>query len=158
MKKQIITWNGKKYYLLGTDVDGTKYWLEESKFDCNWYWGIGYVETFTNNRNPERSRDIQSHQHFDGLFFDKKENGRDIFEQFIIDSTLSDKEVWQLMEIMQTLYMCRNYSDMLYCGGSHYTTNPCSAIIKNQDEYERINKIVIPKLLEELYKLLGEEN
>ena len=32
---------------------------------------------------------------------------------------------------------------------------PCDTIIKNEIEYERINKIVIPELLKEIYTILG---
>ena len=58
---------GKDIYLLGEDQDGTKYWLEAPHFDCGWYWGFGYIETYTNNRRPDLAKDIASHQHIDGL-------------------------------------------------------------------------------------------
>lgn len=157
MEKRVTTAFGKKVYLLGTDKKGILYWLEEGKWECKWYWGIGYVETYTNNKKPHLAKDIRSHQHFNGLFFNGPSNGFDEFKNFFADTPLSDKEIWQLMEIMNSLYTLRNYSDMLHRGGARYTTNPCSDIIKNDEEYERINKIVIPALSEQLYKLLGEE-
>ena len=49
MKKQTTTAFKKKIYLLGADAEGTKYWLEAPSWDCDWYWGFGYVETYTNN-------------------------------------------------------------------------------------------------------------
>ena len=62
LKKEIIEKFGKKYFLLGKK-DGKKYYLEDSYWDCGWYWGLGYVETFN-----ELKIDIESHQHFDNLF------------------------------------------------------------------------------------------
>ena len=62
------------------------------------------------------------------------------------------------MEIMRTLYTLREYSDTLHRGGSHYTSNPCKDIIKNEDEYKRINEVLIPSLLKEVYKLLGSDD
>lgn len=148
---------GKDCYLLGEDKHGIWYWLEESTFDCDWYWSIGYVETYTNNKQPGRSSDINGHQHFEGLFLRGARNGYDAFREFFVDTPLSDTEIWKLMELMNTLYGIRKYSDILNIGGSNYTNNTCSNIIKNEVEYERINKIVIPELLKELYTLLGGE-
>ena len=157
MKKKVTFDRRGKIYLLGQDVEGTNYWLQEAKFDCEWYWGIGYVETYTNNRNPEKARDISSHQHFNGMFFNGKKNGFDNFKDFFVKTPFTDKEIWVILEIMKTLYTMREYSDTIYRGGSHYTKNPCSSTIIKPTEYLRINKIVIPELLRTLYKILGGE-
>ena len=58
---------GKDIYLLGEDQDGIKYWLQSPSFDCGWYWGFGYIMTYTNNRRPDLAKDIDSHQHIEGL-------------------------------------------------------------------------------------------
>ena len=71
MEKQTLTIFGKKNYLLGTDQNGRKLFLVAPSWDCGWYWGFGYIETYTNNRHPERSKDIASHNHFDSLFGNK---------------------------------------------------------------------------------------
>ena len=154
MKKSVINVFGKTNYLLGTDADGTKYYLEKASFDCNWYWGFGYVETYTNNTNPQRSRDIASHQHFDGLFFNSNKNGYDAFKDFFAETPFTDSEIWQIIELMKTFYICRKYSDLLHIGGAHYTTNPAKEIIQNTTEYDRINKEVIPTILNKLYDIL----
>lgn len=156
MKKTQSYAFGKNVYLLGKDSDGVYYWLEESKFDCDWYWGVGYVETYTVNQCPAHSRDIASHQHFNGLFLNKNKNGYDAFKEFFAETTLKDSEVWKLIELIQSLYTMREYSDMLHVGGSHFTTNPCADTIKNEEEYKRINEVVIPAILKEVYSLLSE--
>jgi len=158
MKKTVSHAFGKDQYLLGKDSNGVYYWLEESTFDCGWYWGIGYIETFTNNENPKIARDINMHTHFDSLFFKQQnKNGYDAFKEFFTETVLTEKETWTLIELMKTLYTFREYSDTLNRGGSHYTKNPLSEKIKNESEYNRINKEVIPEILKEVYKLLGDE-
>lgn len=157
MKKRKTHAFGKDLYLLGMDKTGVYYWLEQAKFDCGWYWGLGYVETYTNNKNPERAKDINSHQHFDSLFFSGPSHGFDNFKNFFTKTPLSDAEIWQLMEIMKSLYTAREFSDMIYRGGAHYTKNPCTDIIKNSEEYKRINESVIPSLLNKLYEILSED-
>ena len=145
---------GKDIYFLGQDENGVNYWLEAASWDCSWYWGGGYVETYTNNASPEKSRDINSHQHFDGLFFKGNKNARDLFIEFFPVHPFTDSEIWKICELMKAFYTARSYSDMLYTGGAHYTTNPASDIIKSEEEYNRINKNVIPAIMQELYKIL----
>ena len=64
---------GKKTFLLGEDEEGVKYWLTAAKWDCGWYWGFGYIETYTNNKNPNNARDISSHSHWNSSIVGKKE-------------------------------------------------------------------------------------
>ena len=149
LEKQVKNKNGKNYYLLGVK-DNEKYWLCEGSFDCGWYWGVGYVQVF--NRNYT---DIVYHTHFDSLFFNKRQFSGDVFRQYFDEITLSDSEVYKLMELMKTIYTLREYSDTLHRGGAHITSNPVSDLIKNDEEYNRINKVLIPALLNEVYKLLG---
>lgn len=149
MKKHSFKWHGKNYYLLFTDEQGTKYYLQDFSWDCDWYWGGGYVETFTNNRTPNLSADIQSHQHFNTMFF----NGN--YEKFLNAGTpFTLAEKWQILELLKTFYIMREYSDTLHRGGAHFTTNLVKDIIKNEEEYNRINKEIIPAIREELIKIL----
>lgn len=154
MEKQKKHAFGKDIYLLGKDEGGYLYWLEASTWDCEWYWGGGYVETFTNNNHPERARDICSHQHFDSLFFKKNKDGHTAFKEFFAETPLTDSEIWKLLELMKAFYTAREYSDMIYRGGAHYTSNPAREEIQNIEEYERINKKMIPAIMGEVYKIM----
>lgn len=146
---------GKDCYYIGQDVNKTNYFLESATWDCDWYWGGGYVETYTNNNNPVVSHDIESHQHFDGLFFKGNKTAYDAFKEFFPVNPFTDSEIWKICELMKSFYIVREYSDTINRGGAHYTSNPAAEIIKSSDEYERINKKVIPAIMEELYKILG---
>lgn len=145
----------KDIYLLGQDADGINYWLEAASWECDWYWGFGYIETYTNNNNPSRARDIESHSHFDSLGAKENKNLYDAFKEKFIVTPLSDKELWTLCELMKSFYIAKKYAEMLHTGGAHYTTNPCKDIIRNDEEYTRINKIVIPAIYKEVYALLS---
>lgn len=156
MNKQTTEAFGKEIYLLGKDKEGILYWLEEPKWDCDWYWGCGYVETYTNNKNPSIARDIESHQHFDGLFFNKNKNGYDNFKEFFDETTVTDKELWTLLEVMKTIYILKETAEVLGRGGSHYTSNPCRDTITNTEEVKRINEVVLPALFEAVRRILSE--
>ena len=152
MKKQTIEKFGNKYYLLGTrKEDNKKIWLQEGSFDCDWYWGVGYVEVF--NRNYT---DISEHTHFDSLFL--KRNIFDSFKDYFKDTTLSDNEIWQLLELMQTIYTLREMSDTIHRRGSHITTADIENHIFNENiylnMYDKINNDTIPTLLNTVYELL----
>lgn len=156
MLKEKIHVLGKDAYLLGEDDYGTKYYIVEFTWDCDWYWSGGYVQTYTNNRNPEKSKDIESHLHFDNLFFERDECGFDKFTRFFKSTPFTSDEIWDICELMKSFYICREYSDMLHRGGANYANNPVANTIKNETEYERINTEVIPAIAKELYKILEE--
>ena len=150
MKKKKSRAFGKDIYLLG-EKDGERYWFRSASWDCEWYWGIGYIETFTNNLNPAASRDVSSSTHFDHLFFG---NGCDNIFGFFDKSTLTKKEKWTLLELMKSAYTARKYADMLHRGCSGITDNPATDTICNDEERNRINNVVIPKIMEQIYTLL----
>lgn len=153
MEKQIIKKFNKKYYLLGVRKgDNRKVWLEQANWDCEWYWGLGYVEVFNENYT-----DIQEHTHFDSLFFKKLAYCYEKFTEYFEETTLDDKEIWQLLENMKSLYILRQYSDFLHIGGANVTDSGNKELIKNEDEYKRINTLVIPKILDKVYEMLGED-
>lgn len=149
MKKQIINKLDSTFYLLGTNKDGEKVYLQKATFDCNWYWGIGYINTF--NRNYT---DITSHSHFDTTI-----STWDEFNDYFEETVLTNSEKWQLLELMRTLYTLRRMSDAIYTGGSLYTRNEVEQeLLKEyQPMYDKINNETIPTLLNEVYKLLGGE-
>ena len=64
IKKANYRMFGKNIYLIGINSKGKKVFLEHPSWDCGWYWGFGYLETYTNNRQITRSKDIKSHSHF----------------------------------------------------------------------------------------------
>ena len=158
-KKYKMNKFGKDCYFLGQDKDGTNYFLEAASWDCNWYWGGGYVETYTNNANPVCSRDIASHSHFDTMFLKGNMNGYDAFKSFFAVTPFCNDEIWKIVELMKSFYTARHYSDMLNIGGAHYTANPAKESIQSMMEYKRINDVVIPAIMDNLYSILeGREN
>lgn len=159
MKKRKSHAFGKDVYLLGADNEGTLYWLEEPTWDCGWYWGFGYIETYTNNGNPKMAKDINSHEHFNGLKYvgNRAVNMYDGFKARFVETPLTNEEIWKLCELMQSFYIAKDYAEFVYRGGAHYTENPCRETIKNPQEYDRINQVVLPEIFKEVRNLLDAE-
>lgn len=158
MKKNFFRRNGKIYYLLGVGEDGHKYYLESAHFDCGWYWGIGYIESFTNDKCPVRAKTIRTHSHFSTTIFERGMSCFNAFKRTFPENPFNDDEIWTICELMKTAYTARHYADTLHIGGSNITTNPMrDLIMSNAEEYKRINESVIPALMNSLYEILMPE-
>ena len=157
MKKQTTIAFNKKIYLLGANAEGTKYWLEAPSWDCGWYWGFGYVETYTNNDCPNRSRDINSHQHFDSLFLnDSKVNAFDAFKEFFKETTLSEKEIWLLIDYMYSFYALKRAAGILSMGYSHMTEKAKLSEVKSIEMAKEINEKMLPAIFKQIDILLSD--
>jgi hypothetical protein len=64
IKKKTYVAFSKNVYLIGINDCGEKVFLEEPSWNCGRYWGFGYLEVYTNNNNPSKTKDIRSHTHF----------------------------------------------------------------------------------------------
>ena len=157
MEKKITYAFGKKIFLLGKDQEGKLRWLEAPSWDCGWYWGFGYVESYTNNENPSRAKDICEHTHFSSLFLNGEKMAYDAFNEFFKETPLKEDEVWKLLELFQTAYTLRRSAEVFNLGGSHFTTNPCKDILKNKEMEDKINKELLPAVFKEIEKILSPE-
>lgn len=140
----------KKFMLLGVRKDKVKVWMEQASFDCNWYYGFGYLEVLNH-----RHTDINEHYHFESLM-DKF--GLDSFNENFVCSTLPEKDLWILFDLMKSFYTLQEISELYHSGYSHYTTHELS--LKNETKYkealEEQQKVILA-----VQKLLGvteEEN
>ena len=150
IKKETRIKFGRKRYFLGVrKEDNKKIYLTEATWDCGWYWGFGYVNSF-------KKGDIYDHQHFDTLFL--KKNIFDSFKNYFVSTPLTNDEIYFLLSYMKEFYIMQKYAELLQYGG--YIIVRAISILeeKNKDankkEVERINNNLIPELLEKIYKLL----
>lgn len=95
---------GKEVYLLGSDSDGVTYWLEAPSWDCGWYWGFGYIETYTDNNRPSCSVDKESHQHAIDFY-------PEWCNKILKEKTFSDDEQWVLCELFENFYTLKNLAE-----------------------------------------------
>jgi len=146
IKKKTIKKFGKEYFLLGIrKEDNKKVWLENFSWDCGWYWGGGYIEVF--NRNYT---DIQEHTHFDSLFLGDPAND---FWNYFKATTLTDKEIWRLLDLMRQFYILRDCAEVFQYGG-HLSSERTKEEI-NKRLAKRINKHIETVIIPLVRKLLG---
>lgn len=156
MKKRKIHVFNKDMYLLGINQEGKKVWLEEPSWDCDWYWGFGYLEILSLESAPEKSKDIISHTHWDSSVRNSGKNAYDWFKEYFKDTPLKEKEIWVLCELMATFYCLREYSDFCHRGGMHYTENPIKNKLQDDTYYKHINNELMPEVFEKIKTILIE--
>jgi hypothetical protein len=173
ISKRVDNAFGKKIYLLGIETDNTYVWMEKPSWDCGWYWGFGYIETYTDNKHPSKARDITSHSHYKGSIvgqmekydFDKKCFVKDEYIHHINENkkfkatTLTDKESWKLSELMETAYTLKDCAALFGKGNSHISPDEYeNEIIKNTEISEMINKQLLPKIFNYIDDLLSRDD
>jgi hypothetical protein len=153
MEKKTLKAFGKTVWLLGKDKDGINYWLEEPSWDCDWYWGFGYVETYEDNKSPDKAKDISSHQHFDGLFLDGPKCARDMFKDFFVETPLSDDEIWELVDYMKTFYTLKSVAELFKHGYSWQTSRAKMDEIQRDEQNDLVNKVWLPEVFKRITKI-----
>lgn len=153
MKKQISQHGNKKQYLLGKNIHNEKVWLEEPSWDCSWYWGFGYMETYLRNATPNKARDISSHTHFDTTILQGKSHAFDNFKEYFVETPLTDNEIWLLCDYMQTFYTLRKSAELFRHGYSYYTGRAKIDAIQDTTLEDRINVALLPQLFKKIEEL-----
>jgi len=168
MEKETNHAFNKDLYLLGVDDDGVKYWLEAPEWQCGWYWAFGYIETYTNNNDPSRVRDINSHEHWDSKITGKHEHYDHEKGCFVLDrdyvhhinefkgfkdTTLTDSEAWEVADLMQSFYTLRKTAEYYRHGGSHISSPQNSDECKDSELEKRINEVDLPKIFKRVVEI-----
>ena len=156
MKKEKNFAFNKTIWLLGKRrEDGRNVYLEEPSWDCGWYWGFGFLQTYTNNNAPHLAKDIYSHSHFDRQILKDASNAYDNFKNYFEETPLTDDEIWKLCDYMTTFYKLKETAELFRYG---YSLTKCAKIdeLKQTGIEEDINKIYLPKLFENIKNLLEE--
>lgn len=154
MKKETIVRFGKKRFLLGIrKEDNKKVYLTAPSWDCDWYWGFGYVNSFKIN-------DTYTHEHFNGLFL--RGDIIESFKNYFTETTLRDDEIYILLGYMKEFYVLKEMAALLQ-HGNHITSRAINILEEkykeeNEKEVYRINKIILPSLFEKIEKLFTESN
>ena len=154
MEKKVINKFGV-HYLLGKDKRGQYVYLEKESWDCGWYWGFGYLHTFTNNNNPTYSRDISMHTHFDSEFMRGPEYTKKMFEEYFEETVLTEDEMWILCDYMMTFYTLQKTAELFHRGYSYQTSKAYMDCLKSEEQSDKINHTILPDLFKRIEDLLS---
>jgi hypothetical protein len=138
--------------LFGHTLDGVAIYLDLPKWDCNWYWGFGYLG------NRDRHYHLKTYQEEGG--FCGKHRNISMFDAFKADYKLcptlaEDNNLWKFCELVTTVYALLEVAEIFNRGGSHMTANPCRKLLKSPEQYQHINNVLLPALFTEIDKIFG---
>lgn len=151
---------GKDVYLLAQDNQEILYWLEEPTWDCGWYWGFGYIETYTCNKYPKKSKDITSHQHWSGFVNKKNDKTHDWIHHLnqspeLIVTVLSEKESWEISDYFKRFHALKETAEILHSGTGHLTNTAYKT--KNDLMLEWINQEELPRIMAHILQILSPD-
>lgn len=158
LKKQIVHVFGKTYYLLGKDECGIKWYMQKATWDCGWYWGFGYLDSFTNNACPEKSKDIAGHTHLSSLMAEFNGNGFDALKNRFKECVLTDDELFEFVDYIKSGYQLKEAAELFGRGHSNYTEKAKADCLVKPDWAKEINEMMIPEINAKLEGMLSPEN
>lgn len=156
MKKK---YDERKGFLLGVTHEYDYVYLSDFSWDCDWYWGGGYIHLHHKNRAT-----FSTHTHFDSVFFNRTsticgDNDGvyiDVVKKSFRKSTLTEEEWWRLMDLMKQFYAIRQCAEVFQYGG-HLTSRGRTEEELNQFLASELNLHIKKVIIPEVKKLLQGE-
>ena len=142
MKPELLNDYPEKVLLGSNPIEG-KIYLTKPEWQCDWYCCIDWIS----NKNLLT--------HLDRL---GNSNMYDNIKEFIPNVKLSDTNLWKFCELAESIYTLKKSAELFHRGGSHIVHNTkYKEIMQNKEWCEYINYVIIPALIDELYKVLLNE-
>jgi hypothetical protein len=129
--------NGSRCYVAGEFI-----YLHKASWDCDWYWGFGYLS----------DKYKRLHTHFDGNFLQGSEYAHEIFES----TKITDDEWWVIRDLFIQAYALRKTAEVYRYGGHQTFKEGVTNIIKNEEMCTKLNadlKLVLDKIWNMLVKI-----
>jgi hypothetical protein len=164
MKKAVRTILGKQVYLLGKNNEDKNLYLVKASWDCGWYWGFGYVQSYSRI-------DLETHEHIDSGYMGEQkvwdnEKGAFVKTEYIyniydcpklVETTFSENEGWQLSELFNQFYKFKEVASILHRGsaGTAALLDSLKIEYPNREEHlKEINEVILPQIFERIYTIL----
>jgi hypothetical protein len=107
--------------LLGK-IDNENIYLTKHTWDCDWYWGFGYV----GNRNQ--------HFHIDSLI-----KGEFEVNKIFSETTLKQETWWIIRDLFIQAYGLKKAAEIYRYGGHQTTVKGLTDLLRNQDKADQLN-------------------
>jgi len=134
-----------KVYLGMEEETKSKLYLEKHSWDCNWYWGFGYLDSSF------------MHFHFDSVMPNKSNNEFltfNIFEKPVRIKLKKGFNGWLLMELFEQAYILRHAADMYSIGSAGITEARDKGVSKDMVLAHQLNE-QLETVLDEIWELVG---
>ena len=118
---------------LGKLIDGEQCYLYKHTWDCDWYWGFGYVGN------------SKSHYHFDSFLKDTKYTPDDLSSE----CNFTENEWWVIRDMFVQVYALKKCAEVYRYGGHQTSKSGVTDTILSTDMCTRLNsdlEITLDKL------------
>jgi len=121
-------------------------YLTKHKWDCGWYWGMGYI----GNTNL--------HTHFNSVFLKTQYQPiKNIFSE----TKITDKDWWVIRDLFVQAYALKECAEVYRHGGYQTTLKETTDIIQSKEMENKLNadlKIVLDKLWDFIQEITKEKD
>jgi hypothetical protein len=134
-----------------------KVYLSAPSWDCDWYWGFGYLGNKTMHFHVNGLKTIDRYNVEKNVREYEFVNLFDGFKKKFGDSLVvtDDKDLWKLCDLFQSFYTLKEVAALYRGGCSHYTdVNNIGLNLTNLAQYKEINYELIPKIFDAIYDIL----
>ena len=162
LEKATINSGKHKKYLMGKNQNGEKVWLETPSWDCDWYWGFGYLSTKT------------GHTHANGLtgkfeYWDAEKRCHRLTSEYmhniydspkLVETTFTENEGWKLSELFKEFYLLKDMAEYTHRNPAscNLTTSPVTQNPEKMAVWQKeINEVMIPLITAEILRILTPE-
>lgn len=155
--------HSSKGYFLGINSYNEFVYLQKPSFDCDWYWGFGYIQTY----KYKTSRDFEGHSHWDSEIVGKTEQYDSEKQAWVLSEhkhhlrdnknwlqfTITEKESWELADLMQSYYTLKKVAEIYHTGISGLTSGKLS--LKDSKQEHEINTVTLPAIFQRIDEILS---
>ena len=115
-------WLGKLSSNVDAPASGEAFYLEKHKWDCGWYWAMGYLGN------------VNNHFHFNSFLKDHK-LASELFET----TNITDDEWWVIRDLFKQAYALKEAAEVYQYGGHQTTRKGVTDILKSEDKAKALN-------------------
>jgi hypothetical protein len=108
--------------LLGRLKDGELVFLTKHRWDCNWYWSMGYVGNSS------------SHYHFSSFLQDNK-----YASELFMETKITDADWWIIRDFFKQAYALKAAAEVYQYGGHQSSITGITDVIKNKEKAAILN-------------------
>ena len=137
----------EKLYLGTRKKDRKRIYISAPLWSFNRYWSFGYV----GNKIEQYQLSSCAKEHH--------KNWHDALRtDYQLNVKLEGRNLWKFCELAKTAYTLKEAAQIYEVGSLYYSRNDIINVIINPTEVERINKVVLPKIFDEIYEMftIGE--
>ena len=140
-----------KYALIGKMENGDKVYLQKAEYQCDWYYGFGYIAIYQPNKQEQHT-----HTHWNSFFTGSSHVTPDDIKNKLETVHIDENKLWEICDLMQTFYTLKEASGVYEREGSSHLTGETRGLLENNGTKRKLD-LDTAKIIQEVQKIVGFE-